>query len=86
MPCVTTYKRTGPMLEFLPLWFWVEEHLGRKIDRINNLHALFPFVTYETMLRWNHKGMRLKTGRQIATHFGVTPTDIWTDWPKGYEQ
>lgn len=79
------YVRTGPLLDYWPLLAYIENGLGRRVNSDPDLATLLP-VCYRTVHRWRTIGIRIATARKIATHFGVTPTDIWPNWPKGYEQ
>lgn len=85
-PAKPWIAKSGPTVDFYTLWAWIDRNVGRQLDRLTDISALIPTHAYQTIRMWRDKGIRIATARKIATHFGVTPTDIWPNWPKGYEQ
>jgi hypothetical protein len=99
-PCMAAHKRaqyirqrdnskpyiakSGPTVDFYPLWTWIEENLGRTLDHLTQVHTVLPDWSYQTIRHWRNNGIRIPTACRIATHFGTWPADIWPGtgpWP-----
>lgn len=79
-------RRTGHSVDFYTLWSWLDTQIGRPTVYLKDV-AVLTCTKYQTTWARRHKNrIPVESARKIATHFGVTPTDIWADWPKGYEQ